>query len=160
MNPTPSEPFALDDIPDFKTPESYEQYAINVERHSPEKATEARRRAVMLRAKQEGAETDVERECLEAVFAYEWTLFRKHGKRQRASYTWRAIREHGIVVAAERAVLRAKETAGFQALAAEGMLHMAFEAVITRHPEHFSSEAVSHAQARVREWESGNQPQA
>lgn len=144
----------LIDIPVYKTPESYEQYAINVESHSPEKATEARRRAVKLRAEQEGAETQVERECLEAVFAYEWTLFRKHGKRQRASYTWRSIRQNGITEATERAVLRSKETAGFQALAAEGMLEMAFEAVILRHPEHFSDEAVAQSTLRLRDWES------
>ena len=65
-----------------------EQYALNVEGHAPEKAQEARRRAVKLRATQDRAKSDVERECLEAIYAYEWTLLKKHGKRQRASYTW------------------------------------------------------------------------
>ena len=66
----------MDAIPEFRTPESYEQYAINVEPRSPEKAQEARRMAVRLRAEQRGAANEAERECLEAVFAYEWTCSR------------------------------------------------------------------------------------
>ena len=41
-----------DEIPTFDAPEKYEQYAINVEGYSPEKAQEARRQAVKLRASQ------------------------------------------------------------------------------------------------------------
>jgi hypothetical protein len=70
-----------------------------VEGHAPEKAQEARRRAVKravkLRATRDGAKSDAERECLEAIYAYEWTLFKKHGMRQRAAYTWRMVDEAG-----------------------------------------------------------------
>ena len=111
-------------IPTFDAPEKYEQYALNVEGHAPEKAQEARRRAVKLRATRDGAKSDVERECLEAIYAYEWTLFKKHGKRQRASYTWRMVDERGIIPAVEHAVTRPKETAGYRGLKAEGMLDM------------------------------------
>ena len=102
------------EIPTFDAPEKYEQYALNVEGHAPEKAQEARRRAVKLRATRDGAKSDVERECLEAIYAYEWTLFKKHGKRQRASYTWRMVDERGIIPAVEHAVTRPKETAGYR----------------------------------------------
>jgi hypothetical protein len=84
------------EIPTFDAPEKYERYAINVEGHSPEKAQEARRQAVKLRATRDGAKTDVERECLEAIYAYVWTLFKKHRKRQRASYTWRMVDKRGM----------------------------------------------------------------
>ena len=51
----------------LKTPEEYEQYAINVSKRLPDLAKAARRRAVELRAALHGASSDVEREALEAV---------------------------------------------------------------------------------------------
>ena len=143
------------EIPTFDTPEKYEQYALNVEGHAPEKAQEARRRAVKLRATRDGAQSDVERECLEAIYAYEWTLFKKHGKRQRASYTWRMVDERGIIPAVEHAVTRPKETAGYRGLQAEGMLDMAFEAVVLRHKDMFSADAVKKSEERLAQWRAG-----
>jgi hypothetical protein len=140
------------EIPTFDAPEKYEQYALNVEGHAPEKAQEARRRAVKLRATRDGAKSDVERECLEAIYAYEWTLYKKHGKRQRASYTWRMVDERGIIPAVEHAVTRPKETAGFLGLEAEGMLDMAFEAVVLRHSDMFSADAVKKSEERLAHW--------
>src|SRR3954465_11925805 len=140
------------EIPSFDAPEKYEQYAINVEGHPPQKAQEARRQAVKLRAELDGAETDVERECLEAIYAYEWTLYKKHGKRQRASYTWRDVDSMGIIGAVEKTVTKKKETAGYRALMAEGMLDMAFEAVVLRHQELFTAEAVQMSQLRMAQW--------
>ena len=89
---------------------------------------------------------------VQAVFAYEWTLFKKHGKRQRASRTWQTIEEHGIVEAVERVVKRTKESAGYRSLLAEGMQDMAFEAVVLRHPELFSEEATAMSRSRLEEW--------
>jgi hypothetical protein len=140
------------EIPKCSSPERYEQYATNVEAHSPEKAQEARREAVRMRARQWGAETDAERECLEAIFAYEWTLFKKHGRRQPASYTRRMVQNRGILAAVEQAVTRSKETAGFRGLQAEGMLEMAFEAVVLRHRDLFSPTAVTCSEERLSRW--------
>ena len=67
-------------IAKFKTPKSCEQFAINVEKNSPERAKESRRRAVELRAAAHGATTVVEREALEAVYAYERALSQVKGK--------------------------------------------------------------------------------
>ena len=140
------------EIPTFDAPEKYEQYALNVEVRAPEKAQEARRQAVKLRATRDGAKSEVERECLEAIYAYEWTLFKKHGKRQRASYTWRMVDERGIIPAVEHAVTRPKETAGYRGLQAEGMLDMAFEAVVLRHKGMFSEDAVKKSDERLARW--------
>ena len=140
------------EIPKCSSPERYEQYALNVEAKEPEKAQEARRQAVRMRAELKGAKTAAEMECLQAVFAYEWTLFKKHGKRQRASRTWQTIEEHGIVEAVERVVKRTKESAGYRSLLAEGMQDMAFEAVVLRHPELFSEEATAMSRSRLEEW--------
>lgn len=139
-------------IAKFKTPESCEQFALNVEGKQPERAREARRRAIELRAQQHGATTALERESLAAIYAYERTLFKKHGRHQRAAYTWRKVKKDGILAAVQDLVLTEKETLGFKALAEEGMLDMAFEAVVCRHPEGFTSEAVKKAAARLSAW--------
>ena len=110
-------------IPKLTTAEAYEQYAINVEGRSPDKAKKARVRAVQLRAAEladeYGATSDVERQCLEAMAAYEWTLFKKHGRRQPSGYLRRAISDVGILKAADNAVSKKKPTAGYEALVAE-----------------------------------------
>jgi hypothetical protein len=60
-----------DPIARLKTPETCEQFAINVEeRGKPELAVRARRKAVELRAAEHGENTDAEREALEATYAY------------------------------------------------------------------------------------------
>jgi hypothetical protein len=136
----------------FTTPEACEQFALNVEARSPARALEARRRAVELRALSHGATTAAEREALQAIYAYERTLFKKHGKHQQASYTWRMVERVGIIAAVESAVSRRTETAGYRALIAEGMQDMAFESVVLRHPDAFSAEAVEKSKKRLEEW--------
>lgn len=134
----------------LKTPEECAVFEKNVlERGRPDLALGARRRAVELHAIQYGAVTDVERECLEAVFAYEQVLSAKNGKKTRASRTWPMIKRHGIIGAAERAVDRKADTAGYTALVDMGLQDYAFEAVILRHPESFSREAVIRSQERI-----------
>jgi hypothetical protein len=141
-------------IAKFTTPESCEQFAVNVEAHSPERAKEARRRAVELRAAQHGAATAVEREALEAVYAYQRALTQQKGKTTHASRTWQMIKKHGIINAVERVVSRTQESAGYRVLAEMGMERMAFEAVVLRHPEVFSAETVERSKERMRQWSS------
>jgi hypothetical protein len=135
------------------TPEECEQLALNVESWLPELAREARRRAVELRAAAHGAISEVEREALEAVYAYEKVLSVTKGKNIRASRTWQMIKRHGIITAVERAVNRPKETSGYKALVDMGMHDFAFEAVICRHPSVFSPEALKRSKERLKEWQ-------
>jgi hypothetical protein len=100
----------------FKTPESCEQFAINVQASAPERAREA----VQLRAEKHGAKTDAEREALEAVYAYERALLQIRGKTVRASRTCQMIARRRIIPAVERVVARAAESQGYQALAEMG----------------------------------------
>jgi hypothetical protein len=102
-----------------------------------------------LRAATHGATTDAEREALEAVYAYERTLYEKHGRRVRASRTWKMIEEHGIIHAIERLVTCRKETMGYMAVVEMGMRDMTFEAVVLRHPEVFSVEAAQASTERL-----------
>jgi hypothetical protein len=52
------------------------------------------------------------------------------------------IKRHGIIPAIERAVNRTDDSAGFTALVTMGMEDLAFEAIVIRHRELFSSETV------------------
>ena len=135
------------------TPEACERFAGNAIRLGRrDLADEARRRAVELRAEMKGGSSQAERECLQAVYAYEEILSKKNGRRTSASRTWQMIKRHGILVAAERAVNRETETVGYKALAEMGLQEYAFEAVILRHPELFSKEAVRCSRERMKEW--------
>ena len=119
-------------------------------------ADQALRRAVDIRAEAYGASSDVEKECLKAIYAYEEVLSKKNGKRTRASRTWQMIERHGILASVERVVNREMEAAGYTALAEMGLQDFAFEAVILRHPDLFSAEAVAHSRLRLKSWE--NEP--
>src|SRR5690554_7611879 len=101
----------------LKSPGKCEIFAKNcLERGRPDLATQARERAVQLRAEAHGAESEAEKEALEAVYAYEEVLSVKNGKKTRAGRTWKMINHHGIIGAVERAVNRPVETQGYTAL--------------------------------------------
>ena len=51
----------------------------------------------------------------------------------------------------ERAVIRPTQTAGYELLVEMGLADFAFEAVILRHPEQFSEEAVQRSELRLSE---------
>lgn len=142
-----------DPISKLSSPAGCEQFAKNVEARNPDLAKAARVRAIQMLARAMRAETDAERESLEAVFAYEHTLFKKHGRAIKASYTWRMIRERGIIPAVEHVVVQGKETIGYVALVEAGMQKMAFEAVVLRHPAVFSELAVAKSRERLEAWQ-------
>jgi hypothetical protein len=127
-----------------------EAFAKNAtDRGSPHLAAEAIERAVQIRAADHGAESTVERECLEAIYAYEEILTAENGKRTRASRTWPLIKRIGIIPAVERIVTKREVSVAFTALSEMGLLHYAFEAVVIRHPEHFTAEALRLSRERT-----------
>lgn len=137
----------------LKTPEDCERFAKNAaECNRPDLAQEARKRAVELRAESYGAKSQAERECLEAVYAYEEILSAKNGRKTKASRTWQMIKKHGILPAVERAVNRPQEAAGYTALLEMGLEDFAFEAVVVKYPELFSKEAVARCEERIEQW--------
>ncbi len=143
----------MDDlIKKLKTPKECETFAHNaVRKGRDDLAMNAKQRKVELRAEAHGASTEVERECLEAVFAYEEVLSLKNGKRTRASRTWPMIERHGIIAATERAVDRTDGTSAFKAVSEAGLGNYAFEAVVLRHPAYFSDAAVERSRNRMAE---------
>jgi hypothetical protein len=141
----------------LKTPKECEIFAANAaERGRIDLSFQARRRAVELRAAESGAKDTVEKECLEAVYAYEETLYLKHGKRIKASRTRKALQSKGIIQAVDDIVCHENPTAGFEALEKAGLLECAFEAVVLKHPKRFSEQALHNAQARLSQWSRRN----
>ena len=139
------------------TPDKCETFAINARKKGREDlAKEALLRSVELRAEQHGAGSQPEKEALQAVYASEETLHYKNGKRTRATRTWQMIQRHGIIESVNRAVCRPTETQGYRALAELGLTDLAFEAVVLRHPDTFSSEAVKISEERLKEWKNDN----
>ncbi|MFK0571845.1 hypothetical protein [Endozoicomonas sp.] len=137
----------------ISTPEKCEIFIKNaLARDNIELANQARLRAVQLRAEKYGADTLVEKEALEAIFAYETVLSVKNGKKTRATRTWQMIERRGIIEAIERAVNRSSETQGYRALVEMNLGSRSFESVILRHPEVFSDEAIEISKTRVTEW--------
>ncbi|HYD76037.1 hypothetical protein [Ramlibacter sp.] len=136
----------------LKTPMECEVFAANARaRGAPELAEQARKRAVQLRAQSHGAQSDVERECLEAVYAYEEILSEKRGRRQPAGRTWQMIHRHGVLPAVERIVTKRGESTGYSALAEMGLHEFAFEAVVLRNQQHFSEQAIACSRERLGE---------
>lgn len=135
----------------LKSPEDCESFAKNVEVKHPDLAKQARRRAVELRAAKYGASTDAEQEALQAIYAFEEVRSQAAGRRVRASRTWQSIQRNGILPTVERVVIRRTATEAYEALVEAGMHDFTFEAVVLRHPDCFSPEAVEHARVRFGE---------
>ena len=133
----------------LKTPEDCEQYAKNVEAKHPALAQQARRRAVDLRSQKYGAASEVEREALRCIYAFEEARSQQTGKRARASRTWQSVQRNGILPTVDRVVARRAATEGYSALIEAGMEDFTFEAVVLKYSESFSTEAVAQAQARL-----------
>ncbi len=141
----------MDIIQKLKTPEECVQLAKNVRERNPDLAREAHRRAIELRAVSHEPQNDVELKLLQALYAYEEVLSMKNKRKTRASRTWQMIKSHGIIGAAERAVDRVIEPAGYKVLIEMGMQDLTFEAVIVRYPDAFNQEVVLRARARLKE---------
>ena len=144
-----------DRIRKIDSPDRCEIFAKNARaKGRDDLAKEALLRAVELRAVQHGATSEAEKEALQAVYAYEETLRAKNGKRTRANRTWQMINRHGIIESVNRAVCRPTETQGYRMLAEMGLADFAFEAVILRHPNVFSEDAVQVSKERLDQWKS------
>jgi hypothetical protein len=130
----------------LKTPEDCEQVALNVEAKQPGFAIAARRKAIEIKASIHNATTEAEEHALQAVYAYERVMTLERGRKTRATRQWHMITRLGIIVAVESIVKNPTGSAGYEALVKMGMQDMSFEAVVLRHPDVFSVEAVAQSQ--------------
>lgn len=96
-----------------------------------------------------GAETEVEREALQCIYAFEEARSQQTGKRARANRTWQTITKNGILPTVDKVVARRKATDGYDALMEAGLEDFTFEAVVLKYQDHFSPEAVQQARLRL-----------
>jgi hypothetical protein len=136
----------------LKTPEECEIFAKNAtDRKRPDLALEARRKAVEMRVSTHETTTPAEADALAGVYAYEAMLTRKNGKKTRASATWQVVRRHGIIEAVQRALRQPAEPKTYETLVEMGLADLAFEAIVLRHTEAFSEDAIRVSQERMDE---------
>src|SRR5690242_6390756 len=107
-----------------------------------------RHQVVQRRAHTHAPANDAEREAYEAVYAYEEARSKQKGKTIRASRTWPMVEDYGIIGTVERIVMRPDDATGYRVLVEMGMEDTAFEAVVLRHPDLFSREAVERSRLR------------
>lgn len=62
------------------------------------------------------------------------------------------IKDYGIIETVERVVNRPTESRAYTALIELGLEDFAFEAVILKYPELFSSDALTKSKERLSEW--------
>jgi hypothetical protein len=132
-----------------KSPAECESFAQNVENSHPDLARDARRRAVELRAAEQGATTAVELDVLRAVCAFEEVRSQETGRRSRTNRTRQSFDRIGIVSTVEKIVARKTSTDGYAALVEAGMDDFTFEAVVLRHPDSFTPDAIGPATKRA-----------
>ena len=129
----------------LQTPEECLLHAkIMTGRGRSDLAAAAYKRAFKLMAERSGVSSEVEHEFWTTVHAYE------HAKAERLkqkSYTAGRIRQMvkrwGIKETIERTVRRKGDSTGYRDLIELGLKDLAFEAIVLRHPEEFSAQAVA-----------------
>ncbi len=138
-------------IAKLKSTSECEAFARNaLAKNLPELAEQARRRSIDLRADAHAPDSEVERECWRAIYAYEEILASKNGHRQPANRTRQMISKYGLIPAVEKVVARKADASGYTALVDMGLTELAFEAVVLRHREHFSDQAISRSIERLK----------
>lgn len=133
----------------LKTYEECKAFIQNVEAEYPELARQAIRHGVLLRAAAQGATTEVEREAVQVVFALQEAKSIARGKSVRATRTWNSFKANGIVATVEKIVSKKVATSGYEALVECGLGEFTFEAVVLRHTDCFTDQAVQMAKSRI-----------
>ncbi|TWI13532.1 hypothetical protein [Aerolutibacter ruishenii] len=152
-----AEPTPLDDLVlRCKTPEDCDRLITNATaKGRPDLVPQALQHKVNLRTASHlpPPTNDVKRDCVQAIYAYEEILFMTHGRRLRAGRTRQAVDNKGLIAAFEGFVNRPDGAAGFKNLRDAGLHNFAYEAVVARHPQAFSIEAVERARQRLAQFQ-------
>jgi hypothetical protein len=131
----------------LKTAQECQAFAANARARGREDlALEARRRAIELRAESHHANSPVEAQCFAAMCAHAEML---EAKGASTAGAWQMVRRLGVLQAVDRIVSRADGESVYAALVEMGLEAFALEAVVVRHPEEFSFEAVQHSRRRM-----------
>lgn len=137
----------------LKTANECDIFERNVrERGFPELAARARRRAVEFRVATHEAQSEVERDALAAMYAYEQTLNRTGAAKRGASYPWRLVKHRGVIKAIQALVASDADEQYHESLQEMGMRDLAFEAIVIKHAEAFEPVTVELCAARLADW--------
>ena len=134
----------------LKTPQECEAFICNARARGEDLLVkEAHRRAVARRTDAYGPKSPLERECVEAIYAYEEVMSTRNGRRIPATRIWQNVRKLGPFTAIDKAVSRPENESTYAALVELGLEQLAFEAVVVGHPQEFSFDAVEQSKARA-----------
>ncbi|WP_020168395.1 MULTISPECIES: HNH endonuclease [Methylotenera] len=114
-----------------------------------ELAYEARLRKIQLKTEAYPVSSIVEKECIEAIHAYEEVLLDRNPKSNGARRTWPDIKRLGIIPTVEKAVTKKADPLGYTALVEMRLEKLSFESIILRFPESFSEAAVRQSKLRI-----------
>lgn len=140
-------------LPDFERLKTYESNARHRNLLTPEIAAAIDARAIDLGRELVAKGTDLdlsnlsvpEEKILRA--ASEYAAIKKRGGTN-AGRTIKALRTHGLIEAAERAVIHSHATLGYETLEDQDLGDLSYEQIIIDHPEEFSSRALWYARRR------------
>lgn len=134
----------------LKTPSECESFILNaIARERPDLANQARERSIQLKSEIYGFTNEIEKACLQAIYAYEDILSIKNNRKTRATRTWQMISRYGLLIAVERAVNRKDESFGYNLLKELGLSEYTFESVVIKHHSSFSADSLKRAQLRI-----------
>jgi hypothetical protein len=89
------------------------------------------------------------REIRESLFRYEDWLQQKNGKRQRATYVWRSLKQNGAIESLKRRVLKPGMSEGFKVLIDAGQADDTDECLVLRYRGRFPDKIVKAAERRL-----------
>jgi hypothetical protein len=134
----------------LKTPEECRSFIGNARlRGADDLAKQAYQRIVALRTQSYDPKNDIERQCVEAIYAYEEAISARSSRRIAATKTWQLAKQQGIFVAVDKAAGRPEDPEIYPMLVSLGLEQFAFENVVVQHPDEFGFEAVQQSRARV-----------
>lgn len=109
-------------------------------------------RMCQLSANQFDPQSELERDCLVALAAYEWVLADKNGENTPATRVRSSIKKNGIKIAVGNAVLRGKRTIGLNTLMDCNKLGFSFEWVVVKYRDEFPPKVVEAAEKALSEY--------
>ncbi|MDD2740186.1 MAG: hypothetical protein PHR94_14760 [Methylomonas lenta] len=137
----------------LKTEQECENFAKNATAHHRQDLLAAiHRQSIDLSLRQYLGDSklpEVEIECLRVIYGYEKANRLLTGRKNKANYTWKSVRQNGITKAVDRIVCKTKTTMGFTTLESVGLKNCSFEAVVMKYPDAFSDIARDRAKSRL-----------
>ena len=137
----------------LKTANECDIFEKNVrERGFPDLAARARRRAVEFRVAAHQVQSEVERDALAALYAYDQILNSMRARKSSASGPWRLVKQRGVIKAVKALLERDADETHYKTLQETGMEDLALEAIVIKHADAFEPATVKLCADRLSDW--------